>query len=65
VADFYLNEPVSMYDQSPIRGILVVMVMFLSFLKYKWVFLKKSLLILQNWNIYTELVIYGPVFISK
>lgn len=65
MADFYLNEPVSMYDQSPIRGILVVMVMFLSFLKYKWVFLKKSLLILQNWNIYTELVIYGPVFISK
>lgn len=54
-----------MYDQPPIRGILVVMVMFLSFLKYKWVFLKKSLLILQNWNIYTELVIYGPVFISK
>lgn len=65
MADFYLNEPVSMYDQSPIRGILVVMVMFLSFLKYKWVFFKKSLLILQNWNIYTELVIYGPVFISK
>ena len=65
MADFYLNEPVSMYDQSPIRGILVVMVMFLSFLKYKWVFLKKSLLILQNRNIYTELVIYGPVFISK